>query len=111
MTPPAIPYRECIAQTQAALSSGQITDYFRSRLGDISEPTLPFGLTDTQVRPDQIVEASDQLEASLSRVFRLHCRRMGVGEASFFHLVWALVIGRCSGQDDVALGRVLSGRM
>jgi len=109
--PNPMPYREFIAQTQWFAEQGDTDRYFHSRLGDIEEPTLPFGLRDVQVAADQIDEANLLVDEQLSRQVRSFSQTLNVSAASVFHLAWALVVGRCSGRDDVVFGTVLSGRL
>ncbi|MGI9303912.1 MAG: non-ribosomal peptide synthetase, partial [Gammaproteobacteria bacterium] len=109
--PPPVPYREFVAHTLALADSGEMERYFRSRLGDVDEPTLPFGMTDIQVAPGDITEYVRSLDAAVAGKIRSHCQRLGISAASFFHLAWALVVGRCSGRDDVVFGTILSGRL
>ncbi|MFP3449021.1 hypothetical protein, partial [Pseudomonas sp. SIMBA_067] len=43
-----IPYRNYVAQVRLGLSEQEHEAFFRDMLGDIDEPTLPFGLQDVQ---------------------------------------------------------------
>ncbi|TQV85755.1 amino acid adenylation domain-containing protein, partial [Exilibacterium tricleocarpae] len=109
--PAPIPYREFVAHTLALAQSADTAAYFRARLGDVEEPTLPFGLADIQVQAAQISEARLAVEPALAAAIRARSQRLGVNAASVFHLAWALVVGRCSDRDDVVFGTVLSGRL
>ncbi|TRX03876.1 amino acid adenylation domain-containing protein, partial [Candidatus Methylobacter oryzae] len=108
--PPVQPYRNFIAQMRA----GSATDhqsYFRRQLGDIDEPTAPFGLLNVQGSGGQVGEAALSLEEDLAQRIRNSARQHSVTPASLFHLAWALVLGQCSGRSDVVFGTVLSGRL
>src|SRR5262249_1960328 len=85
--------------------------FFREMLGDVDEPTAPFGLTDAQGDGSGIEEKGIELDAGLSKRLRERARKMGVNPASLYHLAWALVLARVSGREDVVFGTVLFGRM
>src|SRR6185312_3827532 len=51
------------------------------------------------------------LESHISRRVRQQARMLGVSAASVFHCVWAQVLSRVTGRDDVVFGTVLLGRM
>jgi non-ribosomal peptide synthetase component F len=85
--------------------------FFRELLGDIDEPTAPFGLLDVEGSDDTILHARVLLDANLAAGVRAQARRYGVSAASVMHLAWALVLGRITGRTDVVFGTVLFGRM
>ncbi|MEQ1527955.1 MAG: amino acid adenylation domain-containing protein, partial [Methylococcales bacterium] len=108
--PPIQPYRNFIAKMQAG-SKTDHESYFRRQLGDIDELTTPFGLLNLQGSGGQVFEAVLALESDLTQRVRNSARQCSVTPASLFHLVWAMVIGQCSGRSDVVFGTVLSGRL
>jgi amino acid adenylation domain-containing protein/non-ribosomal peptide synthase protein (TIGR01720 family) len=108
--PPVQPYRNFIARMRAD-SPADHERYFREQLGDIDEPTAPFGLLNVQGNGGQVGEAVLPLEPDLAQHIRNSARRHSVTPASLFHLAWALVLGQCSGRGDVVFGTVLSGRL
>ncbi|MDC8016187.1 non-ribosomal peptide synthetase [Tahibacter soli] len=108
--PTSLPYRDFIAQT-ASVPMARHETYFRDRLGDVSEPTAPFGVLDVQGDGNDIAEARVPLDDDLAARVRDVARRRGVSAAVLFHLAWAHVLARCSGRDDVVFGTVLSGRL
>ncbi|MGZ5050158.1 MAG: amino acid adenylation domain-containing protein [Methylobacter sp.] len=110
LLPAVQPYRNFIAQMRAG-SPADHEDYFRSQLGDIDEPTAPFGLLNVQGSGGQVGEAVMSLEAGLAQRIRNSARQYSVTPASLFHLAWALVLGRCGNRSDVVFGTVLSGRL
>ena len=59
----------------------------------------------------QIREAKLDLAPDLAQKIRNLTKTLGIIPADIFHLAWALVVGRCSGRDDVVFGTVLSGRL
>lgn len=109
--PEPLPYRNHVAQ---ALNLGRGRDvevFFRSKLGDIDEPTAPFGLLDVLGDGSRTEEVGQQLENGLAERVRTQARAMKVSAATLFHVVWALVVSRASGRDDVVFGTVLLGRL
>ncbi|WP_426234531.1 amino acid adenylation domain-containing protein [Pseudomonas sp. TWP3-2] len=109
--PAAVPYRNYVAQTRLGVSEAEHEAFFREMLGDIDEPTLPFGLQDVQGDGRGIDEAVQALPADIDRRLRLQARQSGVSVASLIHLAWAQVLAATSGQQHVVFGTVLMGRM
>ena len=109
--PEPLPYRNLVAQARNGIGREEHEAFFREMLGDVDEPTAPFGLLDAQGDGSGIDEAGIELDAGLSNRLRERARMMGVSAASLCHLAWALVLARVSGRDDVVFGTVLFGRM
>ena len=107
---PPQPFRRLVARIRRGLSAQEHERFFRDMLGDVTEPTLPFGLADLHdAAPVGMV--SLPLSASLNGRLRAQARRLGVGVASLCHLAWGQVLARSSGQEQVVFGTVLFGRM
>jgi hypothetical protein len=79
-------------------------------LGDVDEPTAPFGLLDVQGSGRGIEERGFP-GAGSGAASAPSARRLGVSAASLCHLAWAQVLARVSGREDVVFGTVLFGRM
>ncbi|MCE6981566.1 amino acid adenylation domain-containing protein, partial [Pseudomonas frederiksbergensis] len=109
--PVSVPYRNYVAQVRLGLNREQHEAFFSDMLGDVDEPTLPFGLQDVQGDGSGIEEASLPLCAELGQRLRAQARRLGVSTASLHHLAWGQVVGRVSGRTDVVFGTVLMGRL
>ncbi|AOM39414.1 non-ribosomal peptide synthetase [Xenorhabdus hominickii] len=109
--PAPLPYRNFIAQIRnVPLEAHQA--YFRELLGDVEEPTLPFGLLDVQGGSlNEITEDIFTLDNELANNLRGCARQLGMSSAVLFHVAWAQVLARCSGRDDVVFGTVLLGRL
>ncbi|MGY2334293.1 amino acid adenylation domain-containing protein, partial [Pseudomonas sp. SDO5511_1_S431] len=107
----AMPYRNYVAQALLGVSQAEHEQFFREMLGDVDEPTLPFGLQEVQGDGLEAEEAKLQLDAGLCRRLRAQARHLGVSAASLHHLAWARVLASVSGRDDVVFGTVLLGRM
>ncbi|AZF05942.1 non-ribosomal peptide synthetase [Pseudomonas sp. R5-89-07] len=107
----AVPFRNYVAQARLGISEQEHESFFRQMLGDISEPTLPFGLQDVQGDARGIAEVSLALAPLLSRRLRAQARQLGVSTASLFHMGWAQVLGVLAGKAQVVFGTVLMGRM
>ncbi|GFM80231.1 hypothetical protein PSCICN_09230 [Pseudomonas cichorii] len=107
----AMPYRNYVAQTRLGQSTARHEQFFHEMLGDISEPTLPFGVHDVQGDGRDIEEVHHPVDLQLSIRLRHQARQLGVSAASLVHLAWALVLGKVSATDDVVFGTVLMGRM
>ncbi|WP_122562428.1 non-ribosomal peptide synthetase, partial [Pseudomonas viridiflava] len=99
-----------IAQTLQGQGDQGHELFFREQLGDLDEPTLPYGqgwLPGAEVPG----EARQPMTADLSRKVRDQARVLGVSAASLMHLAWAQVLGQLSGRDKVVFGTVLLGRL
>ncbi|WP_122711247.1 non-ribosomal peptide synthetase, partial [Pseudomonas viridiflava] len=108
--PAPVPYRNYIAQTLQGQGDQGHELFFREQLGDLDEPTLPYGqgwLPGAEVPG----EARQPMTADLSRKVRDQARVLGVSAASLMHLAWAQVLGQLSGRDKVVFGTVLLGRL
>ncbi|KRP58564.1 non-ribosomal peptide synthetase [Pseudomonas trivialis] len=106
-----MPYRNYVAQALLGVSEQEHEAFFRDMLGDIDEPTLPFGWQDVRGDGHQIEEYSLRLDAQLNRGLRAQARLLGVSTASLFHLAWAQVLAATSGRHNVVFGTVLVGRL
>ncbi|WP_236450329.1 non-ribosomal peptide synthetase, partial [Pseudomonas syringae] len=109
--PPAMPYRNYVGQARLGVSREQHEAFFREMLGDVDEPTLPFGLLEVQGDGQGVKEVRHDLPADLCQRLRTQARQLGVSAASLHHLAWARVLGAASGREDVVFGTVLLGRM
>ncbi|WP_336355556.1 amino acid adenylation domain-containing protein [Pseudomonas granadensis] len=109
--PPAAPYRNYVAQARLGVSETEHEEFFRDMLGDVDEPTLPFGLQDVNAAAGTYEEAALALPDALAQRLRRQARQLGISVASVFHLAWAQVLGATSGQERVVFGTVLMGRM
>ncbi|TAN66234.1 MAG: amino acid adenylation domain-containing protein [Methylobacter sp.] len=108
--PPPVPYRNFIAQALAVPPS-EHEAYFISRLGDVDEPTAPFGIVNIQGTGEHVSEATLPLSDELALRIRDCARQQGVTAAVLFHVAWALVLARCTGRRDAVFGTVLLGRL
>jgi hypothetical protein len=109
--PESMPYRNHVAQSLGYARRHEAEGYFRQKLGDVKEPTAPYGLLDVHADGSQVCEAYELMEAGLAQRVRQQGRRLGVSAATLFHAAWALVVGRTSGRQDVVYGTVLLGRL
>ena len=111
LLPAPLPFRNLVAQTRLGMREEEHEAFFRAMLGDVEEPTAPFGLLNAQGDGRGIEEASVLLDEGLARRVREGARKLGVSVASVCHLGWAQVLARVSGREDVVFGTVLFGRM
>jgi amino acid adenylation domain-containing protein len=109
--PLPLPFRNFVAQARLGVSKEEHERFFKEMLGDIDEPTAPFGLLNVQGDGSDIAEARCLLDAQLARRLRQQARQLGVSTASLCHLAWAQVLARVSGRTEVVFGTVLFGRM
>ncbi|CAK1342603.1 non-ribosomal peptide synthase [Burkholderia pseudomallei] len=58
--PRPVPFRNFVAQARLGVSEADHEAYFRAKLGDIDEPTAPFGLLSVQGDGREIAEAADR---------------------------------------------------
>src|SRR6266545_1647285 len=108
---PPLPFRNLVAQTRLDILAEKHESFFREMLGEVSEPTLPFGLSDVHQDGGDIDESRRTLPQELNDRLRKQARRLGVSLASLCHLAWGQVVARSSGSEQVVFGTVLFGRM
>ncbi|NEC68466.1 amino acid adenylation domain-containing protein [Streptomyces sp. SID9727] len=109
--PEPAPYRDFVAHARLAVSVEQHQAYFARELGEVEEPTAPYGVLDTHGDGSGTGEAVVELPAEAAERLRVQARRHGVSAAAFFHLAWARVAAATTGQTHPVFGTVLLGRM
>nr|WP_245399203.1 non-ribosomal peptide synthetase [Pseudomonas syringae] len=107
----ALPYRDYVAKTLQSNQRKHHETFFSEMLGDMDEPTLPFGVQDVLGDGNDVEDVHLTLPAELGQRLRAQTRQQGVSAASLCHLAWARVLGAVSGRDDVVFGTVMLGRM
>jgi len=110
LSTPAL-YRDFIAHTQQQEKSLDSHQFFSKKLGDIDEPTLPYGIANVRSNGADINELKLQLNDELSSEIRNLAKIMKLSPAAIFHGAWAMVLSACTGRDDVVFGTVMSGRL
>src|SRR6185312_4137314 len=105
------PFRDFVARSRLGMKREEHEAFFRGLLGDVDEPTAPFGLLNAQGDWATVRDAHATLPGDLSKRIRACAQAAGVSPASVMHLAWAVVVARASGRQDAVFGTVLFGRM
>ncbi|WP_330241204.1 non-ribosomal peptide synthetase [Streptomyces sp. NBC_00525] len=109
--PDPVPFGAFVRRAREEFDVAGAEAFFGDMLGDVTEPTTPFGLTAVDGDGREVAEHTTALDPDLAAVLRARARALGVTPAAVFHLAWAQVLARAAGRPDVVFGTVLSGRL
>ncbi|WP_261720514.1 non-ribosomal peptide synthetase [Streptomyces sp. FZ201] len=109
--PEPVPFREFVARVRAESGERDHERFFTGMLGDVTEPTAPYGETRATGDGTGVTEARRLVDAPVAARLRERAGHLGVSTAALCHLAWAHVLARLTGREDVVFGTVLSGRL
>ncbi len=105
-----LPFRNFVAQTRFSMKPEEHEVFFTKLLGNVDEPTAPFGLLNTLSDGSDLEEVIMDMDPVLNRRTCACAKSIGVSAASIFHLAWSQVLSLISGKETVVFGTVLFGR-
>ncbi|KAK3805044.1 MAG: syringopeptin synthetase C [Benniella sp.] len=102
-------FRNAIAQARSSSHHDIHKRFFEDMLGDIEEPTFPYGMAEVNHNGAQVTESYSIFPQDLNDRLRFQAKQMGVSLASLCHVAWSLVLARTTGQERIVFGTVLFG--
>ncbi|MEV4454162.1 condensation domain-containing protein, partial [Streptomyces mirabilis] len=99
-----LPFRDFVAQARGASESGEDERFFAELLGDVTEPTAPFGLVDVHGDGSGSERGTLPLPDGLVVRVREASRPEDTNPAMLDNQAWARVLAAVSGLDDVVFG-------
>ncbi|GDY51931.1 hypothetical protein SVIO_025540 [Streptomyces violaceusniger] len=109
--PAPLPYRTFVGQALLGVPEEEHEAHFARLLGDVTEPTAPFGVLEVRGDGHDVTEHRTLLDPLVAARLREQARRAGASPATILHVVWSRVLATVSGRDDVVFGTLLLGRM
>jgi amino acid adenylation domain-containing protein len=106
-----VPFRNLVAQSRFGVSREEHNAFFTAMLGDVREPTAPFGLMDVQKDGSKSIQVQREVQADICHRLRVCARTLGVSIPSLCHVTWAMVLAQLTRRDDVVFGTMMFGRM
>ncbi|KAF9361384.1 hypothetical protein BGX34_007191 [Mortierella sp. NVP85] len=103
------PFRNAIAQARSKSDHELHRSFFENMLGDIDEPTIPYGISEVQNNGAHVAESHTMFPQELNNRLRFQAKQLGVSLASLCHVALSLVLARTTGQERVVFGTTLYG--